>query len=202
VWSYDFLFDQSENGRQLKLLAIVDNFTRECLAIEVAHHITAVRVIEILEELVAKHGSPGYLRSDNGPEFIASAVRQWLAASQISTAYIEPGSPWENAYSESFNSRLRDELLDRELFTSLAEAKVVVEQYRHEYNHERIHSSLGYKTPSEFAKEHQAMEAAAAWKAAEKRAFPHGLENASHPPPAFPTASTASATATETGGIG
>jgi transposase InsO family protein len=193
VWSYDFVFDQLESGRQLKILPIVDNFTRKCLAMEVAHNITAKRVIEILEQLIAKYGPPAFLRSDNGPEFIARAVREWLKARGIATAFIEPGSPWENAYSESFNSRLRDELLDRELFTTLLEARTIIEQHRREYNEERPHSSLGYKTPSEFTKEHQAMESAGLWKAAEKRAFPQALENAPHPPPAFSTAPTASA---------
>jgi hypothetical protein len=121
-------------------------------------------------------------------------VRDWLATQNIETAFIEPGSPWENAYSESFNSRFRDELLDREIFTSLLEARTLIEQHRRDYNERRPHSSLGYKTPKTFAREHQAMESAGMWKAAEKRAFPHALENAPHPPPAFPTATTASAT--------
>lgn len=193
VWSYDFVFDQLESGRALKLLPIVDNFTRECLAIEVAHNITAARVIEILEHLVAKHGAPQFIRSDNGPEFIARAVREWLAAKGIGTAFIEPGSPWENAYSESFNSRFRDEVLDREVFTSLLEARTIIEQHRRHYNDKRPHSGLGYATPSEFARQHQAIEAAGVWKAAEKRVFPHALENAPLPPPAFPTSPTASA---------
>jgi transposase InsO family protein len=193
VWSYDFVFDQLENGRALKILPIVDNFTRECLHIEVAHNITGERIVEILKGLVVRYGAPEFIRSDNGPEFIARAVRQWLAAAQIQTAFIAPGSPWENAYSESFNSRFRDELLDREIFTSLLEGHTLIEQHRRDYNERRPHSSLGYKTPKEFAREHQAMESAGLWKAAEKRAFPQALENAPQPPPAFPTATTASA---------
>jgi putative transposase len=199
VWNYDFVFDQLDSGRALKILPIVDNFTRECLVIEVAHNITAARVIEILEHLVAKHGAPQFMRSDNGPEFIARAVREWLEAKGIGTAFIEPGSPWENGYSESFNSRFRDEVLDREVFTSLLEARTLIEQHRRHYNDKRPHSSLGYTTPTKFARQHQAMEAAGAWKAAEKRAFPHSLDTAPHPPPAFPTSPTASAAATQTG---
>ena len=194
VWSYDFVFDQLENGRAIKILPIVDNFTRECLHIETAHHITGERIVEILKELIARYGAPVFIRSDNGPEFIARAVRDWLATQNIETAFIEPGSPWENAYSESFNSRFRDELLDREIFTTLLEARTLIEQHRRHYNERRAHSSLGYKTPSQFAREHQAMESAGLWKAAEKRAFPQALENAPHPPPAFSTATTASAT--------
>jgi transposase InsO family protein len=193
VWSYDFVFDQLETGRALKILPIVDNFTRECLHIETAHNITGERIVEILKNLIARYGAPAFIRSDNGPEFLARAVRDWLAAQNIETAFIEPGSPWENAYSESFNSRFRDELLDREIFTSLLEARTLIEQHRRDYNERRPHSSLGYKTPKEFAREHQAMESAGLWKAAEKRAFPQALENAPHPPPAFPTATTASA---------
>jgi transposase InsO family protein len=151
VWSYDFVFDQLDDGRQIKILPVVDNFTRECLAIIVAFSITSTDVIAVLEKLVAEHGAPSFLRSDNGPEFIANAVKAWLAASGIGTDYIEPGSPWENAYSESFNSRFRDELLDRELFSSLLEARVLIEEHRTHYNHGRVHSSLGYLTLVEFA---------------------------------------------------
>jgi putative transposase len=200
VWSYDFVFDQLENGRAVKILPIVDNFTRECLHIEVAHNITGDRVVQILNGLLARHGVPSFIRSDNGPEFIARAVRDWLAGQHIETAFIEPGSPWENAYSESFNSRFRDELLDCEIFTSLLEARTLIEQHRRDYNQRRPHSSLGYKTPREFVRENQAMEAVGMWKAAEKHAFPQALENAPHPPPAFPSAPTASATETKGAG--
>lgn len=151
VWSYDFTMDQTADGRRLKLMPVVDEFTRECLAIEVERSITAEDVIATLAYLFRVHGEPQYIRSDNGPEFIANAVKHWLAAAGVKTLYIEPGSPWQNAYVESFNGKLEDELLGREMFTSLTEAKVLVEQYRVEYNHERPHSSLDYRTPVEFA---------------------------------------------------
>jgi len=151
VWSYDFLFDRLDDGRQIKILPVVDNFTRECLAILVAFNITGREVTALLERLIDKHGTPSFLRSDNGPEFIAADVKQWLGRAEIATDYIEPGSPWENSYSESFNSRFRDELLNREIFTTLLEAKVLIEEHRQQYNDERVHSSLRYQTPSEFA---------------------------------------------------
>ena len=151
VWSYDFTLDQTAEGKRLKMMPVVDEFTRECLAIEVERSLTAEEVIATLRYLFQVHGEPEYIRSDNGPEFIATAVKEWLAAAGVQTLYIEPGSPWENAYVESFNGKFEDELLGRELFTSLTEAKVLVEQYRLEYNHERPHSSLDYQTPAEFA---------------------------------------------------
>ena len=151
VWCYDFLSDQTADGRTLKLLTIEDEYTRESLGIEVERSITSTDVIETLRYLFELRGAPGWIRSDNGPEFIARALRQWLRDSGVGTLYIEPGAPWENAYSESFNSRFRDELLDRELFTSLPEAKVLAEDYRLQYNHRRPHSSLGYQTPAAFA---------------------------------------------------
>jgi putative transposase len=151
VWSYDFVFDEMESGRQLKILPIVDNYTRECLAIQVAHSITAHDVVALLQQLVRQHGAPEFLRSDNGPEFVAKAVRRWLNEEGIACDLIEPASPWQNAYSESFNSRFRDELLNREIFTSLVEARVLIEDHRHFYNTERRHSSLGYRTPAAFA---------------------------------------------------
>jgi transposase InsO family protein len=150
VWSYDFVMDQTQDGRRLKMLPVVDEYTRECLSIEVARHLTAGEVIATLEKLFQKRGAPRYIRSDNGPEFVATAVKEWLAKSNVETLYIEPGSPWQNAYSESFNSRFRDELLEREVFTSLVEAQVLVETYRCEYNTERPHSSLRYQTPAAF----------------------------------------------------
>lgn len=153
IWSYDFLFDQTEDGRQLKLLPVVDEFTRETHEILVERSITAEGVVELLAYLFSVHGEPEFIRSDNGPEFIAKAVKAWLERSGVKTLYIEPGSPWENAYSESFNSRFRDELLNREIFTSLFEAQVLAEAYRLEHTHERPHSSLGYRTPAEFAAE-------------------------------------------------
>jgi putative transposase len=151
VWTYDFLMDRTEDDRRLKLLVIVDEFTRESLSIEVARHITATDVIETLAYLFAVRGAPKYLRSDNGPEFIAQAIQAWLASTGAATLYIAPGSPWENAYIESFNSRFRDELLNAESFACLKEAQVLVEAYRQQYNHHRPHSSLGYATPAAFA---------------------------------------------------
>ncbi|MFQ5463992.1 MAG: IS3 family transposase [Phycisphaerae bacterium] len=151
VWSYDFVMDQTTDGRPAKLLPIVDEYTRECLSLDVARSIKAVDVIETLRHLFAVRGAPRFIRSDNGPEFISQAVRDWLAASGVETLYIAPGSPWENGYCESFNSRLRDELLDRELFVDLREMKLIVEDFRLDYNHRRPHSSLGYMTPASFA---------------------------------------------------
>lgn len=151
IWSYDFVMDQTEDGRRLKMLPVVDEYTRETHSIMVERSITALDLVELLEYLFSVHGEPEFIRSDNGPEFIANAVKEWLARSGVKTLYIEPGSPWQNAYSESFNSRFEDELLNREIFTSLEEAKVLVEQYRVSYNHERPHSSLDYMTPAEFA---------------------------------------------------
>jgi transposase InsO family protein len=142
--------DATEDGRRLKMLPVVDEFSRECFDIEVARHLTATDVVATLERLFKEHGAPRFIRSDNGPEFVALAVKNWLTKSGVGTLYIEPGSPWQNAYSESFNSRFRDELLDREIFTTLAEAKVLVEEYRREYNAERPHSSLSYQTPAAF----------------------------------------------------
>lgn len=151
VWSYDFIYDQTADGRQLKILPVVDEFTRECLTIEVERGMDAEAVVSTLEYLFEIRGEPGHIRSDNGSEFIAEAVKSWLARRGSKTLYIEPGSPWENAYSETFNSRFRDELLDREVFETLKEAKVIIEDHRLDYNHRRPHSSLGYQTPAEFA---------------------------------------------------
>ena len=151
MWSYDFVFDQTADGRPLKVLPVVDGYTRECLAMVVGRSLTAADVVRTLAGLVAERGGPAYLRSDNGPEFIATAVKRWLARMGVGTLYIEPGSPWENAYSESFNSRLRDELLNREVFGSLREAEVILAEHRRAYNHDRPHSSLGYVAPAVFA---------------------------------------------------
>lgn len=149
-WSYDFVFDQTEDGRALKMLPIVDEFTRECLTIRVGRSITSEAVIAALEDLILTRGAPKYIRSDNGPEFIAEAVKSWLKAVGVTTVFIEPGSPWENPFIESFNSRLRDEVLNREVFTSVVEARVILEDHRAFYNENRPHSSLGYRTPDEF----------------------------------------------------
>jgi putative transposase len=151
VWSYDFVMDQTRDGKRLKMLPVVDEFTRECLAIEVERSITARDVVDTLKYLFEIRGVPRHIRSDNGPEFIAKAVKDWLKESGATTLYIEPGSPWENAYSESFNGKFEDELLNREEFATLKEAKVLVEDYRMEYNHRRPHSSLEYRTPAAFA---------------------------------------------------
>ena len=152
VWSYDFVWDQTADGRMLKILPVVDEFSRECLAIVVARSIRAVDVVQVLERLIEERGAPEFIRSDNGPEFIAEAVREFLRERGLKTLFIAPGSPWENAYSESFNSRFRDEFLNLELFTSVTEALVLSEEYRRGYNEDRPHSALGYLTPSELAR--------------------------------------------------
>ncbi len=151
VWAWDFVFDHTTTGSQLKWLSIVDEYTRECLALKVDRSITSEDVIDTLAELFAMHGVPKCVRSDNGPEFIAHAIRRWLKQVDVETLYIEPGSPWENGYAESFHSRLRDEFLALEVFESLSAAKRLTGQWREDYNHHRPHSSLGYVTPIEFA---------------------------------------------------
>jgi transposase InsO family protein len=148
VWSYDFVEGRTHNGRKFRMLNIIDEFTRECLAIRIDRKLNSTDVIDALSDLCILRGVPGHVRSDNGPEFIAKAVREWIAAVGAKTAFIEPGSPWENGYCESFNSKLRDELLNSEIFYSLAEAKVIIEAWRRYYNTERPHSSLGYKPPA------------------------------------------------------
>ena len=148
VWSYDFMIDRTANGRAFKILNIIDEYTRECLAIEVKRKITSQDVIDQLFELFIFRGIPKHIRSDNGPEFTAKAVRKWLERLGVKTLFIEPGSPWENGYVESFNGKLRDELLNREIFTTLTEARILIEQWRREYNHIRPHSSLGYRPPA------------------------------------------------------
>jgi putative transposase len=150
IWTYDFVFDRCANGQKVKLLTVVDEYTRESLAIQVATSIKSRAVIEILTRLVAERGAPACLRSDNGPEFVARRVKEWLQQKGIETLFIEPGSPWQNAKGESFSGRLRDECLNVEWFKGLREASVVIESWRHHYNHERPHSSLDYRTPSEF----------------------------------------------------
>jgi len=151
VWSYDFLADRTEDGRQLKLLAVIDEFTRECLAIEVGRTFTSRDLKLTLQYLFAIRGAPEHVRSDNGPEFIAKEIRQWLDRASVGTLYIEKGSPWENGYVESFISRLRDELLNRELFLSLPEARCVLDEWREHYNEVRPHSGLRWRTPWAFA---------------------------------------------------
>jgi len=152
VWSYDFVFDQTEDGRRLKWLPICDEFSRESVALEVERRMESADVIRILDAAVLERGTaPEFIRSDNGPEFIAQAVQDWIAQRGFKTLYIKPGSPWENPYSESFNSRFRDEFLNRESFGSVLEAKVLGKEHREDYNHRRLHSSLDYQTPAEFA---------------------------------------------------
>lgn len=153
VWTYDFLEDACVNGQKLRLLTVVDEFTRECLAIEVAGSFNARQVIGVLEILMAQHGAPQFLRSDNGPEFIAQALQQWLRDQGIGTFYIEPGSPWQNAYGESFNGKFRDECLNMELFVNRNQARLIIDNFRQQYNTQRPHSSLDYKTPAEFKAE-------------------------------------------------
>jgi putative transposase len=148
VWSYDFVEGRTHEGRKFRMLNVIDEFSRECLSIRIARKLNSTDVIDVLSDLFILRGVPGYVRSDNGPEFIAKAVREWIVAVGAKTAFIEPGSPWENGYCESFNSKLRDELLNGEIFYSLAEAKVIIEAWRRHYNTERPHSSLGYRPPA------------------------------------------------------
>jgi putative transposase len=151
VWSYDFVFDRCANGQQLKCLTVTDEWTREGLAIEVDGRIRSGRVIEVLARLVSERGAPLHLRSDNGPEFVSRALLRWITEQGIQTALIDPGKPWQNGATESFNGKFRDECLSLEWFRSRAEAKVVIETWRRHYNEVRPHSSLGYLTPAAFA---------------------------------------------------
>jgi transposase InsO family protein len=152
VWSYDFVTARTSDGKAFKILTILDEYTRECLAILVDRRITSQDVIEQLFNLIVFRGIPEHIRSDNGPEFTAKAVRSWLNKLGVKTLFIEPGSPWENGYIESFNGKLRDELLNREIFTTLTEARVLIAGWRKEYNQVRPHSSLGYRPPAPEAK--------------------------------------------------
>lgn len=151
VWTYDFIFDQDAEGRLMKILTVVDEFSRRGLAIVIGRHMRARDVIKVLIGLFHKHGIPGFIRSDNGPEFIAKAIREWLATSKVGPLFIAPGAPWENAFIESFHSRLRDEFLNRELFSNADEAHVLAQAWLREYNQDRPHSSLDGLTPAEFA---------------------------------------------------
>ena len=153
VWAYDFVFDGCGNGQQLKCLTVVDEYTREWLAIDVKGSIRSRQVIEVLSRLVSTHGSPRYLRSDNGPEFVSRAVLLWLTTESIDTAYIDPGKPWQNGSNESFNGKFRDECLSLEWFPDRINAKITIEDWRRHYNEVRPHSSLGNKTPLEFKQE-------------------------------------------------
>lgn len=153
VWAYDFVFDACANGQQLKCLTVVDEWTRECLAIDVAGSLRSARVIDVLARLVSLHGAPTYLRSDNGPEFVSRAILEWLRTANIDTAAIDPGKPWQNGTDESFNGKFRDECLSLEWFRTRAEATVMIETWRRHYNEVRPHSSLGYLTPKEFKRD-------------------------------------------------
>ncbi len=148
VWSYDFVMARTSDGRSFRILTILDEYTRECLAMRVDRHISSQDVIDQLYELFLLRGVPKHIRSDNGPEFTAKKIRDWLTELGVKTLFIEPGSPWENGYIESFNGKLRDELLNREIFTTLTEAKILIEQWRQEYNHVRPHSALRYRPPA------------------------------------------------------
>jgi transposase InsO family protein len=151
VWTYDFLFDRTERGQTLKLLTVLDEYTRECHAIRVGRRLDSAAVLDTLADLFGRHGAPAYLRSDNGGEFIAARLEAWLARQGTATAHITPGHPWENGYAESFNGKFRDECLNEEVFWHERQAQVVVERWRQHYNEERPHSALGYRTPAEVA---------------------------------------------------
>lgn len=153
VWAWDFIHDRTMDGKALKWLSVVDEYTRECLVLEVRRSLTATGVIEAIGEAMKRGGAPRQIRSDNGPEFIAEALKGWLKRAKVETLYVEPGSPWQNGYAESFHARLSDELLEQELWTSVEEATLLSRRWQWEYNHERPHSSLGYRTPAEYAAE-------------------------------------------------
>jgi len=171
VWAYDFVSGRTHDGVPFKMLTLVDEYTRECLSIDVARRLTAEDVLERLTHLFVARGVPAYIRSDNGSEFTAREVRRWLARVGVKTLYIEPCSPWENGYVESFNGRMRDELLDREIFDTLLEAKVLIERWRVQYNTVRPHSSLGYRPPAP----------AAVWVGREDGGVPPTMEGFSPP---------------------
>ena len=148
VWSYDFVMERTQDGQAFRILNVIDEFTRECLAVKVKRHLDHEDVQECLTELFCVRGVPVHLRSDNGPEFIANALREWLNKLSVKPLFIEPGSPWENGYVKSFNGKMRDELLNREIFYTLQEAQILIARWREEYNHFRPHSSLGYRPPA------------------------------------------------------
>ena len=150
VWTWDFIFDRTDNGGSLKMMTLLDEYSRQSLAIQVERQITAAQVLGVLEQAMIQYGVPDYIRSDNGPEFIATKVQRWLRDNQIKAIYIDPGSPWQNGYIESFHSRFRDECLSREMLLNLREARVVIADWRQHYNRERPHSRLGYLSPEDF----------------------------------------------------
>ncbi len=151
VWSYDFVADRLANGQPIRMLTVIDEYTRKCLAIRVGRSLKADDVLDVLSDLFIIEGMPAYIRSDNGSEFTAKILKDWLRTLDVRTAFIEPGSPWENGYNESFNGRLRDELLNGEVFYTLKEAQVMIEDWRSHYNHIRPHSALGYRPPAPLA---------------------------------------------------
>ena len=171
VWSYDFVEDRTHDGREVRMLNVIDEFTHECLAIRVGRELKAADVIDLLSDLFILRGVPGHVRSDNGPEFVAKAVQTWITGVGAKTATIAPGSPWENGYVESFNARLRDELLDGDIFYSLREAQVIIESWRRHYNTVRPHASLGYRPPAPEV----FVPAFAAWPAAPPRPAPPAM---------------------------
>jgi len=148
VWSYDFVQDRTHDGKAFRMLTVIDEYTRRCLAIVVGRKLNSDNMLHCLTDLFVEHGPPDHIRSDNGSEFTANAVRTWLGRIGVKTLFIEPGSPWENGYNESFNTKLRDELLNMEIFYTLKEAKMLIERWRHHYNTVRPHSSLGYRPPA------------------------------------------------------
>jgi putative transposase len=158
VWAYDFVQARTHDGRVFRMLTVIDEYSRECLAIEVARRLRSDDVLQVLAELFVRHGAPDHIRSDNGSEFTAKAVRDWLHRLEVKTLYIEPGSPWENGYNESFNGKLRDELLNGEIFYSLKEAQVLIERWRRHYNSIRPHSALGYRPPAPETVVHHAVD--------------------------------------------
>jgi len=168
VWSYDFVEDRTHDGRRYRMLTVVDEFTHENLAIRVSRRLKAIDVLDVLSDLFILRGVPGHIRSDNGPEFVAKAVQAWISAVGAKTAYIAPGSPWENGFIESFNARRRDELLDGEIVYTLREAQIVIESWRRHYNTVRPHASLGYRAPAPEV----FVPALAAWPAAQSRPAP------------------------------
>lgn len=153
VWSWDFVADRTDNGGALRILSLIDEYSRECVALQVARRLRSADLIEVMERLATERGLPEHIRSDNGSEFIARTLRQWLANCGVKTLYIDPGSPWQNGHVESFNGSLRDECLDRELMLSVAEARVLIEDYRRHYNEERPHGGIGYRTPAQARRE-------------------------------------------------
>ena len=175
VWSVDFIFDRTTSGRSLKILVVIDEFTRECVALKVDRKITGDHLVEVLVDLIAIRGVPKFLRSDNGPEFSSRRVRKFLDSIDVCTSYIEPGSPWQNGFVESFNSRFRDECLNCEEFSTVQEARVVIEHWRQTYNHRRPHGSLDGLTPAAFASRCSASPSVAALPTSKRNTEPESL---------------------------